>query len=1477
MPQRATRRLRKLHLQRLEARQLMAADVPLIASDGSAIAEVYHAADVNHDGLVTTTDALQVINFLSRQATERQPKLEQFFLLEDRVSPEDYVSVEDHAYDVNADRIVSPRDALQIINLLNVQASLSGPTIKTLTRLPSATGQFDFRLEGFASPQSTIHVLQNGSDDLGGVSVDVLGQWSLEVTDVALAQGRFEFQAKQVTGGGVPDQLSVPVSHQPNIVLVNADDMRKEQTQFMPFLTSIRDEMTVFENFYVPTAVSGPSRASLLSGMFAAGHGYLNNTPTMGTTLNEDKTDVLPRWMSDAGYRTGLFGKDRTQASVERQFESQDILQDVAGWDDYFAEAGGGNNAFGADYTDNGILIQSGEDEHNTDILRDQTLEFFEQTPRDVPFFAYVPTHAPHGPGVPNTRHRGLLADFEIPRKPSYAPTPEQLADVGFVELMDSQYIGGSEALFGVDEAIEAMFDRLDQLGELDNTIFIFTADNGQGLGEHGVFRKGNFLQESVNVPLWIWDGRDPVGQTTDSLATMPDLTGTVLDFAAANPSEPINGQSLLPVLEDISAEVRQDFLIQHVYNVSPTELQFEFGVHTGDTVYVELQEPFQSQTRFLFDLQADPFQLNNLIDDPGSATLLSELDARLEVLRGPDREAPSMQNLRWELSGDQYDQPQSLRLIGTVDDRATGGSEVRTPSVNARIFQTFTQGDPMEATDGVFDSAFEEVALSFDIADLRAAGTNNSFFLSTRDIIGNLSPPQAIELPFVSPMKLAAESDTGLSNQDQITLDSTPTFVGTGTPGERVAVFKAGTDNELAGTTIVDASGQWNLTVELDRPGQFTFFAQVASPASAAEPNLRLLSPLQMHLLAVRAGNQIRVDGTNDDDVILIDETADGSLQFSLNAIDAGQLGPTGRLLVNGRGGDDHLQVNGSTPSRLIGSTGDDVLIGGSGSDILFGGRGSNYAAGGDGDDVYQFIFLDRQLLAERTLPDVRDVVVERPGEGNDQFRFDGSFKINAHMGLSEPDPRLVLRTEFAYSRVVEVSDATSIERIYGADEPSVYLLPQSTLLLGGSANDTFRRSNAAAPNTWIKLGSLASGGEDLEMIDFQLVTSAGTLVVDQSLQPDVSLVFANDNRVRLNGPRSEINRSLQRGDIRLRTDSAEPSTAIVRATSYELSQPTVSQVDRLIVPVADSISLTGSSSVTHVEFGRASQIAQDVVLNTSRTEFADAQLRVAFTGDMSDRDFLPILAQVPGPGRISQQADELRYGDSLIANVLSTGIGQRSLQIQLTDQADATSIEALMRRLGYRHLSNDPGSASRQLRMTLLTSDGSHADLVVTVNIDLINQRPVLDNRGFDTVSYQTPGKVFGAGGGIIASDAENQWNGAILRINLQRPPTAGEQLRLVEGRIADSPFYTFDDATGQVFAGRFFVAQFHRMDIGTLEFQFNENADAAIVREMLRRTRYRNADASSNLSRQTIQFELTDALGEVSDVVLRHIEFA
>jgi N-acetylglucosamine-6-sulfatase len=295
-----------------------------------------------------------------------------------------------------------------------------------------------------------------------------------------------------------------------------------------------------------------------------------------------------------------------------------------------------------------------------TDVLTDQALAFLRE-PRDAPFLLFLAHKALH-PNVmqrddgstielesqpegfvPAPRHRGRYATQTVPRRPNALRAPERkpalnrtipgLPPLGpATGTRDRDIRARLEMLLGVDESLGRILDALREAGELENTVFVVTGDNGYFYGEHGLDEERRLAyEESARVPLLVRFPRVArAGSTPGQLVQVIDIAPTVLALAGVRDPVPRHGRSLVPLLEGAPTDWRHSILIEYYTDtVFPRILDMGYqAVRTESAKYIHYTElPGMDE---LYDLAADPYEMDNLIDTERGRALLPQLQAEL-------------------------------------------------------------------------------------------------------------------------------------------------------------------------------------------------------------------------------------------------------------------------------------------------------------------------------------------------------------------------------------------------------------------------------------------------------------------------------------------------------------------------------------------------------------------------------------------------------------------------------------------------------------------------------------------------------------------------------------------------------------------------------------------------------------------------------------------------------------------------------
>lgn len=430
----------------------------------------------------------------------------------------------------------------------------------------------------------------------------------------------------------------VEAAGQPDIVLVVTDDQRWDTLWAMPRVQELLAARGItFTNAFNTNPFCCPARASILKGAYSHGTRVYQNSGTFGPFPAFNDSSSIATWLDAAGYRTALIGK------YFNGYTSSRASYVPPGWDQWVAFAM--NNSGGGGFTDydlsvDGTLVHHGTlaTDYSTDVLRGYAEDFVGSTPADTPLFLMFTPYAPHQPAAVAARHAKAFSGLAPHRPPSYdeADVSDKPAFIRTLtrltasakSRLDTLRIRQLRSLLAVDEAVAGIVRELEAAGRLSNTMIVFASDNGFLLGEHRWEQKRVAYEESIRMPLVVrYDPLIGSPRSDPNLVLNIDLAPT---FAAlAGVSAPgVEGSSLLGLLSDPSTAWRSDVLIENKGSAPPTYC----GVRNAGLIYVQ----YSTGEEELYDLVADPFQLQSLVADPAATQTLKAMRLRLRELCSP-------------------------------------------------------------------------------------------------------------------------------------------------------------------------------------------------------------------------------------------------------------------------------------------------------------------------------------------------------------------------------------------------------------------------------------------------------------------------------------------------------------------------------------------------------------------------------------------------------------------------------------------------------------------------------------------------------------------------------------------------------------------------------------------------------------------------------------------------------------------------
>ncbi|NOS72406.1 MAG: sulfatase [Verrucomicrobia bacterium] len=485
----------------------------------------------------------------------------------------------------------------------------------------------------------------------------------------------------------------VAATRQPNIVFIFSDDhafaaisayndpRRLIQT---PNMDRLAREGMIFHRAMVPNSICGPSRACVLTGKYSHMNGFYDNV----RSRFDGSQQTMPKLLQAAGYQTAVVGKWH-------------LISDPTGFD-YWDILPGQGIYYNPPMNRMGEKIK--REGYTTDIITDLSLDWLKKRDKSKPFLLMCQHKAPHREWSPNLKNLGwngdrkfaepetLFDDYsgrgeaehkqDMTLEKTFTPLDAKLTTPGGMteaqlKIWNAYYeprnqaftnanLHGKDlvrwryqrymhdylgAVLSVDESVGRVLKYLDDEGLAENTIVVYSSDQGFYLGEHGWFDKRWIFEESLRTPLLVrWPGRTKPGSTNKDIVSNIDFASTFLEAAGLPIPADIQGRSLVPVLQGKTpADWRRSFYYHYYEYPGSHNVRRHYGVVTDRYKLVHFYAPDVDYWE-LFDLQKDPQEMRSVYGQPNYAATQKELHAELE-------------RLRTELKVPKQDPPESLPL----------------------------------------------------------------------------------------------------------------------------------------------------------------------------------------------------------------------------------------------------------------------------------------------------------------------------------------------------------------------------------------------------------------------------------------------------------------------------------------------------------------------------------------------------------------------------------------------------------------------------------------------------------------------------------------------------------------------------------------------------------------------------------------------------------------------------------------------
>jgi N-acetylglucosamine-6-sulfatase len=474
-----------------------------------------------------------------------------------------------------------------------------------------------------------------------------------------------------------------------NIIFILTDDQRFDAFGFLkaqpfiktPNLDRLAKEGAYLPNAFVTTSLCSPSRASILTGLYAHKHKVIDNQNPV-----PDNLIFFSQYLQKAGYQTALVGKWHMGGAHDDPQRGFDYWVSFKGQGSYLPEKNG-LNVNGRHVAQKGYI---------TDELTDYALDFLNHRDKKKPFMLYLSHKAVHDNFIPAERNKGMFKNFSFnppltmqTGKHEGAPMWLQNqrnswhgVDFPYHSNLDigEYYKRYAETLYGVDESVGRIIDYLKQQGLLESTLIIHMGDNGFQFGEHGIIDKRTAYEASMRVPMIAYCPElIKPGTVVKQVVANIDIAPTILEVAGLRAPNYMDGKSFLPFLEGKQQAWRDGLLYEYYWERNYPQTPSMFAIRGSRFKYIHYYGIWDTDE--LYDLQSDSLEAHNLILNKEYQDVITKMNKQLfGLLKGSqgmyiplNADNGEQSNLRSEYGSPAASFPSYL-MRGSADTLTTGG-----------------------------------------------------------------------------------------------------------------------------------------------------------------------------------------------------------------------------------------------------------------------------------------------------------------------------------------------------------------------------------------------------------------------------------------------------------------------------------------------------------------------------------------------------------------------------------------------------------------------------------------------------------------------------------------------------------------------------------------------------------------------------------------------------------------------------------